>query len=99
MTKIKNPKGAGGREEYREIFLKKERQPTGILFREYREDEKRVEKETAVLRLPEGTGFDPTLMIPASWTSLSLEELRQLSIWLRQGRPPAVGREAGKLQS
>lgn len=95
---MKNPKGAGGGEEYREIFLKKERQPTGILFREYRKDEKRVEKETAVLRLPEGTGFDPTLMIPGSWTSLSLEELRQLTIWLQQGRPPAVGREAGKLQ-
>ena len=82
--------------KYREVFLKKERQPTGILFREYRQGEERAAEEMAVLRFPARAGFEPTLMLPSSWTSLSLEALRQLTVWLEQGRPPATGREARK---
>lgn len=77
----------------RVIHLRKERQPDGLRFRKLREDETYDQMKDLALKLPgRGSVFESSVKLPAD--ELSIEELRQLSVWVGTGSPPLVGREA-----
>jgi len=74
--------------KFKEIALKRERQATGIMFREYGANEAPSDEETVILRIPAKAGYGaPTISLSGVF---SHEEIRQLDVWLTQGRPPNV---------